>query len=177
MYGLSQWETTLQCNIVSYWLNPYPEWYHRYWCMDTLGTYIVRKLTVFGISDETVAYIFVLTLVYVQREAMFARLHTITNFILAGRALGCKYNLITCTNSLVPGRSGCDFKIAIFNLFLLIGIFRYSYENVFGWMPRDLIDEKSRLVQIMTLCCQSASQPEPMLTQVCVAIWHHDLTL
>ena len=24
--GLSQWETTLQCNIVSHWLRPYPEW-------------------------------------------------------------------------------------------------------------------------------------------------------
>ena len=26
-YGLSQWETTLHCNVVSYWLSPYPEWY------------------------------------------------------------------------------------------------------------------------------------------------------
>ena len=25
-YGLSQWETMLQCNIVSHWLSPYPEW-------------------------------------------------------------------------------------------------------------------------------------------------------
>ena len=25
-YGLSQWETTLQCNDVSHWLSPYPEW-------------------------------------------------------------------------------------------------------------------------------------------------------
>ena len=25
-YGLSQWETTLHCNIVSHWLSPYPEW-------------------------------------------------------------------------------------------------------------------------------------------------------
>ena len=24
--GLSQWETTLQCNVVSHWLSPYPEW-------------------------------------------------------------------------------------------------------------------------------------------------------
>ena len=26
MYGLSQWETTLHCNVVSLWLSPYPEW-------------------------------------------------------------------------------------------------------------------------------------------------------
>ena len=25
-YGLSQWETTLHCNVVSHWLSPYPEW-------------------------------------------------------------------------------------------------------------------------------------------------------
>ena len=25
-YVLSPWETTLQCNIVSHWLSPYPEW-------------------------------------------------------------------------------------------------------------------------------------------------------
>ena len=25
-YGLSQWETTLHCNVVSHWLGPYPQW-------------------------------------------------------------------------------------------------------------------------------------------------------
>ena len=25
-YGLSQWEMMLQCNIISHWLSPYPEW-------------------------------------------------------------------------------------------------------------------------------------------------------
>ena len=25
-YGLSQWETTLHCNVVSHWLSQYPEW-------------------------------------------------------------------------------------------------------------------------------------------------------
>ena len=25
-YGLSQWDTTLYCNVVSHWLSPYPEW-------------------------------------------------------------------------------------------------------------------------------------------------------
>ena len=29
-YGLSQWETTLQGNVVSQWLSPYPEWSMRY---------------------------------------------------------------------------------------------------------------------------------------------------
>ena len=26
-YGLSRWEATLHCNMVSHWLRPYPEWY------------------------------------------------------------------------------------------------------------------------------------------------------
>ena len=25
-YGFSQWETTLQCNVVYHWLSPYPDW-------------------------------------------------------------------------------------------------------------------------------------------------------
>ena len=25
-YGLSQWEMTLHCNVISHWLSPYPEW-------------------------------------------------------------------------------------------------------------------------------------------------------
>ena len=25
-HGLSQWETTLRCNVLSHWLSPYPEW-------------------------------------------------------------------------------------------------------------------------------------------------------
>ena len=36
-YGHNQWETTLQCNIVSHWLCPYPEWslhlLHNAWFM------------------------------------------------------------------------------------------------------------------------------------------------
>ena len=27
-YGLNQWKTALQCNVVSHWLSPYPEWSH-----------------------------------------------------------------------------------------------------------------------------------------------------
>ena len=26
VYGLSQWETTLHCNVVSHWMSSYPEW-------------------------------------------------------------------------------------------------------------------------------------------------------
>ena len=57
-------------------------------------------------------------------------------------------------NSLAPGRP-CDFKNVIFNLALLIGIFKSPYYNVFRWMPQDLADDKSTLVQVMAWCRQA----------------------
>ena len=63
----------------------------------------------------------------------------------------------TTINSLVPGRSQCDLKTVIFNLALLIGIFKSSYDNVLRWMPQDLTDDKSTLVQVMAWCRQTTS--------------------
>ena len=60
-------------------------------------------------------------------------------------------------NSLAPGRFSCDFKNVIFNLALLIGISKSSYDNVLRWMPRDLTDDKSTLVQVMAWCRQATS--------------------
>ena len=60
-------------------------------------------------------------------------------------------------NSLAPGRSRCDSKIEIFNLVLLIGIFRSSHDNALWWMPQDLTDDKSTLVQVMAWCRQATS--------------------
>ena len=64
---------------------------------------------------------------------------------------------ISFINSLAPGRPGCDFKTAIFNLVLLIGIFTSSEDNALRWMPRDLTDDKSTLVQVMAWCRQATS--------------------
>ena len=55
-------------------------------------------------------------------------------------------------NSLAPGKSECDYKYVIFNLVLLIGIFRSSHDNALWWMPQDLTDDKSTLVQVMAWC-------------------------
>ena len=55
-------------------------------------------------------------------------------------------------NALAPGRSYCYFKNVIFNLALLIGIFKSSYDNVLRWLLQDLTDDKSTLVQIMAWC-------------------------
>ena len=60
-------------------------------------------------------------------------------------------------NSLAPGRPGCHFKTAIFNIVLLIAIFISSKDNALRWMPRDLTDDKSTLVQVMAWCRQAAS--------------------
>ena len=59
-------------------------------------------------------------------------------------------------NSLALERSECNSKNGIFNLVLLIGIFR-SYDNAFRWMPQDLTDDKSTLVQVMAWCRQATS--------------------
>ena len=60
-------------------------------------------------------------------------------------------------NSLTPGRSQCDFENVIFNLALLIGIFKSSYDNVLRWMPQNLTDDRSTLVQVMAWCHQATS--------------------
>ena len=59
--------------------------------------------------------------------------------------------------SLAPGKSEHDSKNVIFNLVLLIGIFRSSHDNVLWWMPQDLTDDKSTLVQVMAWCHQATS--------------------
>ena len=65
-------------------------------------------------------------------------------------------NMVTL-NSLAPGKPGCLFKTAIFNLVLLIGIFTLSTNNALRWMAWDLTDDKSTLVQVMAWCHQATS--------------------
>ena len=60
-------------------------------------------------------------------------------------------------NTLAPGRPGCHFKTAIFNLVLLIGLFRSSNNNAPKWMPWELTKDKSTLVQVMAWCLQATS--------------------
>ena len=60
-------------------------------------------------------------------------------------------------NSLDPGRSEGDSKKVTFNLVLLIGIFKSSHDNALWWMPQDLTNDKSTLVQVMAWCRQATS--------------------
>ena len=56
-YGLSQWKTTLHCNVVSHWLSPYrrSRWYlHTDWCVSrywkkSLGHLIIH----YGYNEES----------------------------------------------------------------------------------------------------------------------------
>ena len=59
-------------------------------------------------------------------------------------------------NSLAPGRPGCHFKAAIFNLVLLIGFFRSCNYNAPRWM-HGFANDKSILVQEMAWCRQATS--------------------
>ena len=69
----------------------------------------------------------------------------------------CIHTPIALINSLAPRRPRCHFKTAIINLVLLIGIFTSSKDNALKWMPRDLTDDKSTLVQGMAWCRQATS--------------------
>ena len=60
-------------------------------------------------------------------------------------------------NSLAPGKFGCDFKNSIFNLVLFIGILKFLYDNALRWMPQNVTDDKSTLVQVMAWCRQATS--------------------
>ena len=61
-------------------------------------------------------------------------------------------------DSWAPGRPGCHFNFAIFNLVLLIDFFfRSSNDNAPRWMPWYLTDDRSKLVQVMAWCRQVTS--------------------
>ena len=48
-----------------------------------------------------------------------------------------------------------DFKDAVFNLVLLICVLNFSYGNVQRWIPLELTDDTSTLVQVMAWCHQA----------------------
>ena len=74
-------------------------------------------------------------------------------------------------NSLAPGRSWYDFKNVIFNLALLIGIFKSSDDNVLRWMPQDLTDDKSTLVHVMAWCFSTRASVATVLTMHPCVSW------
>ena len=94
-----------------------------------------------------------------------------------------RWELSGCTTfkSLGHGRSGCDFENAIFVLVTVIGIFRISYDNTARWIPRDLADDESTLVQVMSWCRQTTShyvsECWPTLYRHMASLGHNKLSL
>ena len=60
-------------------------------------------------------------------------------------------------NSLVPGRFKFKFWLLIFKPILVNAGWGISYEIALRWMPQDLTDDKSTLVQVMAWCHQATS--------------------
>ena len=60
-------------------------------------------------------------------------------------------------NSLAPGIFKFNFRWVIFKLNLLNGGWGISYEIALRWMPLNLTDDKSTLVQVMAWCRQATS--------------------
>ena len=60
-------------------------------------------------------------------------------------------------NSLAPGRFQRNCRKVIFQLILMIGGLSISCKIVLKWMPMDLTDGKSTLVQVMAWCRQATS--------------------
>ena len=60
-------------------------------------------------------------------------------------------------NSLAPGRFQFNFRLVIFKLTLVNGSWSISYEIALRWMPLDLTDDKSTIVQVMACCHQATS--------------------
>ena len=60
-------------------------------------------------------------------------------------------------NSLIPGRSGYNFKNAYLNFVLLVDFITSSYGDTYKWMPQEITDDKSTLVQVMASCHQATS--------------------
>ena len=62
-----------------------------------------------------------------------------------------------CLNSLAPGRFQQNFRKVIFKLISVTDRWVISCKIALRWMPLDLADDKSTLVQVMAWCCQTTS--------------------
>ena len=62
-----------------------------------------------------------------------------------------------CINSLTPGKLQFNFRKVIFKLTSVNGGWGISYEIALKWMPQDLTDDESTLVQVMDWCRQAKS--------------------
>ena len=71
----------------------------------------------------------------------------------------CYHNLTEAgvVNSLAPGKFQFNFRLVIFKFILVNGGWGISNKIALRWMPPDLTDDKSTLVQVMAWCRQATS--------------------
>ena len=69
-----------------------------------------------------------------------------------------KYTVYSCfVNSLAPGRCGCNFESAIFEHMSRVKFISTFSKIVLRWMPQNICDDKSTLVQVMARCREATS--------------------
>ena len=81
--------------------------------------------------------------------------HNNSTFVLFGAC--AKFYDDDKINSLAPGRFQRNFRKVIFQVILVIDGWSISCKVLLKWMPMDLTDGKSTLVQVMALCRQATS--------------------
>ena len=113
------------------------------------------------ISDDN-RFLFLFVIMQVTHKSKMAVLILIFSFCCNDLCRSCLFCFsarwkLFRINSLTHVRSECDSKNGIFNLILLIDAFRSSYDDALRWMPQDLTDDKSTLVQVMAWCRQVSS--------------------
>ena len=69
--------------------------------------------------------------------------------------------------------TGCNFEYSLFNFILLIVISRYILDNALRWLPQDLTDDESKLVQIMAWASVDPDLCHHMASLVCNELNNH----
>ena len=73
------------------------------------------------------------------------------------RCRTCHQKTDVIFNSLAPGRFQFNIRKLIFKQGLVNGTWDITYEIVLRWMPLDLTDDKSTVVQVMAWCRQATN--------------------
>ena len=103
-HGRSQWETTLQCNSVSHWLSLSPRMIPvTYIFLMLLRCHWCNSMIV-PVSVHWSWKIWIRPLLYIYSKTQ-----------AENNVHGFSATSVMTINSLAPGRSGCDYKKAIFN--------------------------------------------------------------
>ena len=115
---------------------------YQYWLLISEACYIhLRKMSVitqYDTMNPDVCFIYIYIYIYLNGRLFFSD--------------GYQW-----LNSLAPGRFQIDFRYVIFKLNLVNVGWGMSHGIALRWMPLDLADDKSSLVQVVAWCRQATS--------------------